>query len=793
MKLVVFSHKQCWSLSGSPSGYAADGGFPFQMRALSELFDTTTLVVPCIEPVSRKGEIPLEGHNLSVAPLSAPAGQGLVRKVGLFVWFLRNSPIIFRELLRADAVHAPIPGDIGTIGMLLAFLLRKPLFVRHCGNWLKPVTKAEHFWKWFMEKFAGGKQVMLATGGAQDPPSHRTDAIRWIFSTTLSEDELRSFQAPRELSPGRAKLIIVCRQEDKKGTGVVIQSLPLILKTFPYASLDVVGEGKSLVEFQSMAESLGLRSRVVFHGKVDHRAVIELLKQADLFCYPTRASEGFPKVVLEALACGLPVITTRVSVLPELIGAGGGRLLDEATPEAVAEAVLETLTNRDRYRAMSALAIETAARYSLERWRDTIAEQLRSAWGELRRKKLEAAASIADLKNLKVCFLAGTLGRGGAERQLVYMLRSLKGAGIATRVLCLTRSEPLEEEIRAMGIQVTWVGASRWRPIRLYRVIQELRREPAHVLQSSHFYTNLYVAVAARLLGIKSIGAVRNDLTSELECHGFMGWGQLHLAGHLITNSELARRRAIDEGIKPGHIEVVPNVVDENGASAQRNGNGNGTTRILFAARLTAQKRPDRFLQALRKIAESRPDLDFKAMIVGEGPLRRGLEELADSLCLRPKHIEFLGELADLKAAYQKSDLVVLTSDWEGTPNVLLEAMGRGIPVVATRVGGIPELIRHGENGFLVETDDADSVASSVITLIENPQLRMSMGASGRQVVLEKHSPRRLAERLIAVYEKALGKNGSSANLAGSNGKPFERQDNQRQNDPCAGSGGELL
>lgn len=401
--------------------------------------------------------------------------------------------------------------------------------------------------------------------------------------------------------------------------------------------------------------------------------------------------------------------------------------------------------------------------------------------------------SVIDPKNLKLCFLAGTLGRGGAERQLVYMLRALKAAGIEIRVLCLTKGEPLEAEIRALGIRVTWVGASRWRPIRLYRVIKELRREPAHIVQSAHFYTNLYVAVAARLLGIKSIGAVRNDLTSELKVHGFMGWAQLHLTRHLITNSELARRRAIDEGIKPEHIDVVPNVVDANGAQGQANGNGNGAMRILFAARLTDQKRPDRFLQALRKIAESRPDLNFRGIIVGDGPLRPRLEELADSLCLRPKYLEFMGELADLKPAYDKSDLVVLTSDWEGTPNVLLEAMSRGLPVVATNVGGVPELVRNGENGILVDTHDADSVASSLITLIENPQLRISMGASGRQVALEKHSPRRLAERLISVYEKALSENATPADIARSTSKRGERQDNQRQSDPCAGSGVELL
>lgn len=380
-KLVVFSHKLCWPSASSPSGYATDGGFPFQMRALSEIFEETTLVVPCSPVANRVGEILLTGHNLSVAPLTVPRGKGLWRKAGLLFWLVRNCRVIFQQMQRADAAHTPIPGDVGTIGMLLAFFLRKPLFVRHCGNWFVQETLAERFWKWFMERYAGGKKVMLATGGSNVPPSNRNAAIRWIFSTTLTEDELKTcltgrYQPPRE----NTRLIIACRQDKQKGTGIVIESLPLVLKDFPHVTLDVVGDGEALDEFKALAASLGVRERITFHGNVDHATVTRLLRNAHLFCYPTTASEGFPKVVLEALACGLPVITTRVSVLPQLIGSGCGILIEEPTPSEVARSVREILLQADRYCAMSAQAVATARQYSLERWRDTLGEWLRAAW-----------------------------------------------------------------------------------------------------------------------------------------------------------------------------------------------------------------------------------------------------------------------------------------------------------------------------------------------------------------------------------------------------------------------------
>lgn len=384
MRLAVVSHKPCWPSTSSPSGYATDGGFPYQMRALSELFDETKLVVPCSGPANRSGEVPLRGINLRVAPLATPGGKGIWRKLGFFFWMLSNGPVLLREIWRCDVAHTPIPSDVGTIGMLLAFVLQKPLLVRHCGNWFVQRTAAERFWKWFMERFAGGRNVMLATGGAALPPSTVNSKIRWIFSTSMTGYELEDYSRRRIRSTGAGpKLIIVCRQEKGKGTDIVIKSLPLILGQFPGVTLDVVGDGGALVEFKESAAVLGLSDRVNFHGNVGHAQVIELLLEADLFCFPT-ASEGFPKTVLEALACGVPVVTTRVSVLPHLLGADCGYLIEEATPAAIADAVCACLSDKPRYEIMSAQAILRARQYSLEEWRDTIGNMLRTICGPLR-------------------------------------------------------------------------------------------------------------------------------------------------------------------------------------------------------------------------------------------------------------------------------------------------------------------------------------------------------------------------------------------------------------------------
>ncbi len=352
-----------------------------QIRAISELFDETRVVVPCeILDRQNKGISPLGGRNLQVSPLSVPKGKDWRRKLDMPFWLLKNSLKIWREVRCADAVHAPVPGDVGTIGMLFALAQRKPLFVRHCGNWFVQKTAAETFWRWAMERYAGGRNVMLATGGDDAAPSSKNGQIKWIFSTSLTRREIAE-AAPRPFpADGKIKLIVACRLEKNKGAETVIESLPRILEKFPGATLDVVGDGSLLAQLKNQAKQSKLENKIVFYGKVEHSRVIELMKQAHVFCFPTSASEGFPKVALEALACGLPVVTTRVSVLPRLIGETRGVLIDKANAEQVAAAVELICSNSEIYESMSANAVAAARQYTLENWRDTIGETLRQSW-----------------------------------------------------------------------------------------------------------------------------------------------------------------------------------------------------------------------------------------------------------------------------------------------------------------------------------------------------------------------------------------------------------------------------
>ena len=192
----------------------------------------------------------------------------------------------------------------------------------------------------------------------------------------------------------QVRLVIVARQEVAKGAGAVIRSLPLLVERFPGISFEIVGEGSAIPEFKRLAQEMGVSDRVHFSGKLNHEQVMDRLKSATLFMFPTTSSDGFPKAVLEGLASGLPVVATRVSVLPQLLGRGCGILIDEATPEAVARGVGEALADPSGYADLSRQAIATARQYSLEAWRDTIGGYLEEAWGPVKLKVKDSKTEV---------------------------------------------------------------------------------------------------------------------------------------------------------------------------------------------------------------------------------------------------------------------------------------------------------------------------------------------------------------------------------------------------------------
>lgn len=356
---------------------------------------------------------------------------------------------------------------------------------------------------------------------------------------------------------------------------------------------------------------------------------------------------------------------------------------------------------------------------------------------------------------MKICFIAGTLARGGAERQLLFMLKSLAERNAEIKLLCLTRGEAYEDDVKRLGIDVEWVGQSHNRLRRVLTIARSAAKWSTDILQSSHFYTNIYAGLAARMNWAVGIGAIRSDLRSEVAINGIYGKGQLLLPHHLIANSRLAVERAVELGIRGNRIDYVPNVVREfssaNGVSSERN----DAVQISFVGRLSKEKRPDLFVELASRLSKELPQQNLKFSIAGDGPLRDEVSQLVRSVRQVGTGISLLGELGDPTTLYRETDILVLTSQYEGTPNVVLEAMAHGIPVIAPAVGGIPEVLEE-DRGILVEPNDFEAFVSASKSLITDQVKRRRLGKNAKAFATDTHSPSKLGDKLLEIYTRLL-------------------------------------
>jgi len=360
---------------------------------------------------------------------------------------------------------------------------------------------------------------------------------------------------------------------------------------------------------------------------------------------------------------------------------------------------------------------------------------------------------MIDIAKIKICFLAGTLGQGGAERQLFYILKALKNEGAHIDVICLTQGETYEEKIKGLGINVYYAGGAPSRLRRLVEIINILKKIRPDILQSQHFYTNIYVAAASKITGITGIGASRNNLDKEIELNGrILGRLSFWLPKYFIANSKESIDIALKLGKSPKRVFYLPNGVDTD--KFMPSGHENDIIQIINVGRNVGFKRQWLFINLIDDI-KKKSNIKIQGHLFGDGPEHESLMQLANSKGLLPEEMVFHGNTTNPEVFLQKSDIFVLTSEYEGTPNVVLEAMACGLAVVCTAVGNLPNIITDNKNGFLVKDKNiGGELYLKVLYLINNKEFRTEMGQNARKTILEGFSFGKLAEILKNIYSK---------------------------------------
>lgn len=361
------------------------------------------------------------------------------------------------------------------------------------------------------------------------------------------------------------------------------------------------------------------------------------------------------------------------------------------------------------------------------------------------------------LRGLRVCFLAGTLGQGGAERQLFYNLKCLTECGAKVDLLCLTQGEYWEKPISELGVAIHYVGGSSSRLGRLLQVFRVIRRLRPQVVQCQHFYTGIYGAVVGRFLGIPSVGAVRSDGVSELKANGrFFGRLSIAWPNCIAVNSQRAIENLCSLGYDRQKFLLLPNVIDTETFRPEPKPRTENEFVILGVGSLEPVKRFDRLLTIAAGLRD-RIGRNLRVLIAGDGRQRIELETLAEKTRQKGVAVELAGRVADPLPLFQRADVLLLASDREGTPNVIMEAMACGLPVVATNVGGVADLVKNGETGFLFEPGDLISAQDVIKKLVDDPGLALSVAKRARSFIQEHHSLDRLPKILTGLYARVPG------------------------------------
>lgn len=363
----------------------------------------------------------------------------------------------------------------------------------------------------------------------------------------------------------------------------------------------------------------------------------------------------------------------------------------------------------------------------------------------------------------RVLLLSTSLGMGGADRQILYLANALLAQEHEVRLVSMTPPEEMGRRALGEGLPITSLnmqrGRAEWGAFR--RLVALLQDWRPHVLTSFMYHANLLGRLAGRWtrvpLIVTSIRSERNGSALRDRFMRMTNWMDHCCTTNSLEVASSLQKRAL---LRMEDVRVIPNGIDVAALTAppeerarMRSTMGVPASEFLWLAigRLTPQKDYPTLLDAFASVAAG----PARLWIAGRGPELPALQQQADRLGIASR-VTFLGVRDDIAALLAAADGFVLSSGWEGMPNVVMEALAAAVPVVATRVGGVSELVADG-SGFLVPAQDPGALAQAMRKLMSLPiDERRGMGLKGRDHVAAHYSLRSMADRWMALYRELL-------------------------------------
>lgn len=367
---------------------------------------------------------------------------------------------------------------------------------------------------------------------------------------------------------------------------------------------------------------------------------------------------------------------------------------------------------------------------------------------------------------MKILHIIPSLGIGGAEKILLEVCRALESKSLRHAVVALKYGGAAEEALKGIPIPVTILNSSNsfWSGIldfpRLYfdlkKIIYEFSPDLVHTWLTRANILGRFTAKQCKVLHvISSLRVLEEEKAYHLLAERFtQKW-----CDRVTVNSPSLEKFALEKiGLSKEKVILIPNGIDCGSqkinesmvSSFKKEWIKENEVVIGTMGRLHYQKGIDVFLKAAKIVAEQIPSVKF--LIAGDGPEKESLMQLGNTLGLGSK-VQFCGWVKDGYSFLSMLQIFVLTSRWEGMPNVILEAMSLKKPIVATKVGGTLDLIEHEKDGLLINSDEPRLCAQAILRFLRESSLREQLSQSARQKVQQKFSLEKMIEAYRFLYE----------------------------------------
>jgi len=366
---------------------------------------------------------------------------------------------------------------------------------------------------------------------------------------------------------------------------------------------------------------------------------------------------------------------------------------------------------------------------------------------------------------INVLHIIGSLQVGGAENQVVTLVQALNNARYTVDVCCLIDQGKQAPLLESQGINVFALNMRlRYWPLAAFKLYRLMKRLDIKIVHAHLYESGIWGRLVGKLAGVPVFITTEHGMTLWKKRRHVVveGFANRFTDKMLAVSEDIRQRRIKHQNVPPEKIITLPNAVNIERFTAapkadqirEQLGLDPSAPVIGTVARLVPPKRLDYLLETAAIVCQTIPKARF--VIIGDGPLRQSLENQAQQLGLLPDKIQFLGSRQDIPKLLAMLDIFTLSSEREGLPVSLLEAMAASKPVVVTSVGGIPEIIEHRHNGLLVPPHNPAALAESIVGLIQNQPLREKLAAQGHQTIKAQYSVTAIAQRIIDLYDEIL-------------------------------------